>query len=414
MSGKNSQVNVGENLDGMFKEVYGDSLQRLVPECAILTKMIPFSEADKLGNQYHQPFMVTTENGITYAGNRPGVVRLNESVAASQVEAKVDSSVVYLRSQMSYDLAARAIGGKKAFAKATELMVDNMVESLAKRQEISLLYGGSGLATIESKEVSGSAANVKITSESWSHMWGGMENAQLDAYYNDRKIANLRGPLIIQSVDIDNRSLMLSGDPADLDQLVPDQKLYFRGAFEKEMVGIDGIISNRGRLFDLDSGKYSVLKSNLYSYSGPLTLANILSAVNKAVARGLNEKVTCFINPENFTGLALNEAALRRYDGSKEASNGFESIKFYASNGEIEIASHPFVKMGDAFILPPKQFKRIGVSDITMNLPGTDGKLFLNIPDLTCYELRAYYDLAVFGLPNKCVKMTRIPDKGGK
>lgn len=411
----NPETNTIKNMTGLFKEVYGTSITKLVPECAIITKKIPFREEEKLGNVYHQPLLVTSENGITYAGNRPGKIKLNSSSSASLVDAKIDSSTTYIRGQLSYDLAARACaGGKKSFAKATDLLVENMVESLAKRLELSFLYGRSGLGVIEKVEPSESVDNgeeavkVTLTKASWSHLWGGLENAELDTYSGQNKMAS---NVAINTIDMDGHSLVLTGTDKDLKALSADQHIYFRGSFQNEFMGLDGILASRGMLFDVDTRKYSVFRANHYAVNGPLSLAHILTAVNRGVARGLNEKVTCLINPERFTTLAVNEAALRRYDGTKEASNGFETIKFYSSNGEIEIMPHPFVKMGDSFILPLKRLKRIGVSDITMNLPGTPGEIFLHVPDMTCYEMRAYYEQALFiDQPAKCIKLTGITD----
>lgn len=34
-------------LTGLFKEVYGDSIENLIPEAAKLTKLIPFVQRDK-------------------------------------------------------------------------------------------------------------------------------------------------------------------------------------------------------------------------------------------------------------------------------------------------------------------------------------------------------------------------------
>ncbi len=41
-------------LDGLFKDVYGDSLKSLIPDFGILTKKIKFSTSEKLGRDFVQ------------------------------------------------------------------------------------------------------------------------------------------------------------------------------------------------------------------------------------------------------------------------------------------------------------------------------------------------------------------------
>jgi sporulation protein YlmC with PRC-barrel domain len=328
-------------------------------------------------------------------------------------DAQVVGSTYYIRGQLSYDAAARAIGSKKSFAKATDLLIENMVESLTKRLEIAFLYGGTGIGKIDSVVIDPddkSVATLIIQSLSWSAgIWGGLENTEFDIHAGTQKPINGRGSVILQSVDVDNRSLSVTGDPLDLAAIQQGNDIFFKRAYGEEFYGFDYIFQNKGKIFEIDASKYALFKSSVYPVNGPLSLEKILSATNRAVARGLNEKVTCYINPEKFTPLSVNEAGLRRYGGEKDAANGFETIKFYSSNGEIEVVPHPFVKWGDSFILPLKRVKRIGATDITFNMPGRGDEIFLHIQDETCYELRAMADQAIFPVtPAKCVKMSGI------
>ncbi len=48
--------NTVASLNGLFKEVYGDKVQNLVPDNVVLMNMIDFVPMDKqTGNLYHQP-----------------------------------------------------------------------------------------------------------------------------------------------------------------------------------------------------------------------------------------------------------------------------------------------------------------------------------------------------------------------
>lgn len=43
-----------QTLDGLYKDVYGDSLDSLLPDFSKLLKMIPFKEAKKTGRDFVQ------------------------------------------------------------------------------------------------------------------------------------------------------------------------------------------------------------------------------------------------------------------------------------------------------------------------------------------------------------------------
>ena len=49
-------ANTIQTLNGLFKEVYSDNLENLIPDGVKLLNSIPFAKRDgQLGNLYHQP-----------------------------------------------------------------------------------------------------------------------------------------------------------------------------------------------------------------------------------------------------------------------------------------------------------------------------------------------------------------------
>ena len=96
-------------LSGLFKESYGDDVMNLVPEVAKNVKMIPFVSRDKeLGNKYHQPVIVASEQGVTYAAADAGAFALEDSVSMTMQDAQIQGAQMLLRSAISYDSAARS------------------------------------------------------------------------------------------------------------------------------------------------------------------------------------------------------------------------------------------------------------------------------------------------------------------
>lgn len=413
------------NLTGLFKEAYGDTVENLIPESALITKAVPFVQRDKeTGNLYHQPVIVSNEHGVTYATVDAGAFALNTAISMQMKDAQISGAQILLRSSLSYDAASRASNSKKAFVKATELLVQNMMESMVNRLEIACLYGGSGLATCSSSaNTNATTTVVQISTASWATgIWLGKETCKIN-FYNGSSIISSGADSIftISSVNVADRKLTVTGTATGITALDSDlagagagvTKIFFNGAKTNEMNGLDTIITNTGTLFNIDASAYNLWKGNSYSAgSAALTMGKILSAVSLAVQRGLNEKVTVLLNPDTWTNVASDLAALRKFDGSyrrEVAENGVEAIKFYHQNGEIELRGWNIVKEGEGFIVPFKRVKRLGSTDMTFKTPGREDEIFLHLPDNAGYELRCYTDQAIFlETPARATKITSI------
>jgi hypothetical protein len=123
-----------DTLSGWFKELYASQEINLVPDAAWLTKNIPFKKSEAgLGNLYHQPVVLSQEQGFTYAGASAGAFALNSPVAAVLKDAQVQGAQLLLRSQIDYESLARAANSKGSFGEASKLLVKNMVDSISKR-----------------------------------------------------------------------------------------------------------------------------------------------------------------------------------------------------------------------------------------------------------------------------------------
>lgn len=414
-------------LTGLFKELYGDSQINLVPDHAKLQKMIPFVSRDKeTGNYYHQNVIVTQEHGISYAAADAGAFALNDSISLYTQDAKVQGSQMLIRSAMSYDTASKASNNKKAFVQATGMIVENLVESMAKRLEIELFYGQSatGLATVSTAASAASAVVATVTDATWAPgIWCGSENARVAVKVG----SDIKGPFYISAVDFANKTLTLkaavetngldagTGSLADIESQATAY-IFFLGQVAvadgattfRSMIGLDKMITTSGSIFNINNSTYSMWAGNSVTKTGQLTMGKILSALGDPIAKGLEEDVTCFVNPVTWQNLASDLAALRRFDSSykSEGKNGFSSLKYEAQNGMIEIVSHSCVKAGDCFVIPVKRFKRVGSQDISFKTPGREEDIFIHLQNNAGYELRAYSDQALF--PETLAKTLKI------
>ena len=397
-------------LAGNFKEVYGD-LHNLIPDTAKLMKMIPFKPKAKIGNEYVEAVKLTHEHGVTYSqsdNNAGALVTLTTPVPLTLLDAKVTSSAMLLRAQIGYDAFARAEGGDKvAFKDASELVVEDLLESITKRLEISILYGSSptgvGADTVLGGVVaSGVNFTITLTAAQWATgIWVGSENAHIGVYHGSTKM-DPTADMVITAIDVDARTItgtMSASDSAALNSYSAgntDLYIVFSGSYGNEMIGLDAAVLSASSLWNI-ANTYALWKANTYDVlAANLTMGKLQSAIQKAVQKGLDGDVNVVVNPATWATLNTDLAALRRFvEDSTEGELGVESIKYLYSGGKMDIVSYNLCKEGECFILPKKGVNRIGAADIGFKLPGGDNG-FLHVPDRMGYEFRLFSSQAFF------------------
>jgi len=397
-------------LQGNFKEVYGD-LHNLIPDTAKLMKLIPFKPKAKIGNEYVEAVKLTHEHGVTYSSsdnNAGALVTLATPIPLTLLDAKVTSSAMLLRAQIGYDAFARAEGGDKvAFKDASELVVEDLLESITKRLEISVLYGAStdGLSNVPIGGITNATGTLTIvcSAAQWATgIWVGSENAQLD-FYNGSSKLNTNGAGTITAVAPATYTLTVTINTSDASTIATSSasntvQLYFTGSYGNEMYGIDYVMSNTSAtLWNIAASSYALWTANTYDAgTAALTMGKLQSAIQSAVQKGLDGDVTVLINPATWANLNTDLAALRRFvEDSTEGELGVESIKYLYSGGKMDVVAYNLVKQSQAFIFPKKGVNRIGAADIGFKLPGGDNG-FLHVPDRMGYEFRLFSSQAFF------------------
>lgn len=406
------------SLNGLFKQVYGDSIVDAIPRTTILQKNIRFDKSKRLGDYYNFPVLLQDEQGATYGGQAGNAYTINAAIPMQTSNAQVRGSSFIINGILSYDAASRAVeDGAASFASATSLQMENMMSSHAKRREIEMLYGQapSGLGT-------GSAANVNSTTLTWtantgqwSYLWVGMKGAQLDAYKSGSQL-NTNAALVVSQVNVVAKTLTITGNATDIaaiDTASTGVILYFYGATGNEMVGVDSICVNTGTLFGISATTYDQWAANTFNVAGDLTYQLIGTAIAIAQGRGLDEDTDLLVSSLTWKFLNDNVVANRNFDFSydpKKAAQGSEVLEFHTQSGILRVHAHNFVKEGEAFLLPFDRFVRVGSSDISFNIPGSDdGRVFRQLETQAGYEVRSYSDFAIIcETPAKLVKLYGI------
>lgn len=422
------------DLNSLYKVAYASGVEDLLPWQAKLADMIEFVPSEmQNGKHYEQPVTLTAEQGFTYSLDTQSAYTLNDSIGMAMQSAVVPGADIVLDSTIGYNQAARASHNATSFKSVMGTKFENMLKSASHRLEIAMLYGNTAIASAALQSVATTdPLAIVIDTASWATgIWSGMENAQVVFVLaaDNTAVDSLRS-YTVERVDVENRTVYFgpgtAGTPGALNTLetaieANALNIHFYGSCSgsagtfayAEMAGLKKIITNSGSLFGINASDYDLWKGNSVTVSGQLTMAKVLSSVSKAVQRGLDEDVVCFVNPQTWADLASNLAALRRYDGSyskAEAKNGSKEIVYYGQNGEIKIISYNIVKEGDCFIFPVGKTLRIGARKLGLNDPTRqDEEIFFTIPGKAGVGVRAYTNQAIFvEAPAQCVYISGI------
>jgi hypothetical protein len=406
-----ASVNTKASLDSLFKYRVAKEVNNLVPQVAILQKMLgDLTPATKVGRKFLWPVALTLENGVTYGDGT--AFSYNDDVAGTYDEAEIESYPIVVKSRVSLSAANRMLDDEQTFITEMSLRSGNMKESLMKRLEIEIIHGKKGIGTIASQTGSGTTRALVLSDATWAAgIWGGMEGCLLECRNTGNTIQNADADIVLVSVDVENKTLNVSGDESDLDACGAADIIYFKGAYTNSFHGLRSQITNTGTLFGIAAGTYNLFAGNSYAVGGALTMTKVLKGAAKAVGKGgLAEDCVLLVSPVTYEGLNADLAALRMFDGSynaKKAEIGVEGIAYRAQFGKMTIVSHPYQHEGSAILIPEKGVKKIGAVDVNFGMGGDD--YFEKLEGSAGYQLLAQADWCVFiEKPSRAVIFTGI------
>src|SRR5690606_29147624 len=142
----------------LTKDVYGEGLVKLdefQDDNAIVQRMVKFSEAQKLGDEYVVNVQVTLDQGVTYYGADGGddTTALNARKVGQNKQARVRGHETIGRTGIANKAMEEAVSkGRAAFADATEVQLTSIKSTMQKRLELSLLQGQRGLGIVAAND----------------------------------------------------------------------------------------------------------------------------------------------------------------------------------------------------------------------------------------------------------------------
>lgn len=400
------------SLQALFKRRYVDGVANQLPSFAKLQGSIAFDAGNKTGDRYERAVMLRYPNGATYAGgsNLRTVYSYNNPVAGATQPAYVKPTEYTLREQIAYGLVSAAATSEQAFASAMDVIVMAMTEASAFHLETCLLYGGDSLGTSSAVGGSGTTGTFTVSKATWSAaLWSAAEGMEVDTY--DPTLTtqrNTNGAAQITGVDPATRILTIEyAAGADRTATLSGDVIVPRGAKGAWFDGINTLIANSAAgttVLGISPTTYGSWKANTFAAgSAALTFTKIAQAASAVAARGGAGPLTVLVSPWSWVDVMNDQAALRQYIGQTggEFENGADKLTYHGPNGgALNVEMHPLVKAGEAFIINYDDFKRVGDSEPTFNLPGrgsANNPMFLQeLSGSSGFEIRRWWSQAVF------------------
>lgn len=406
-----------------------DKIRDYVPDGCKLLKMLASKEISPDGREYLEPVCLTLENGATYGDDTD--FTYNDSVNGVYDEIQLESNPFVMQSRINLKAFNRLKKNEMAIGRRLAHRFVNLKKSTCKRAELAYWYGQSGLGRTETaKTAAGADVTIRMTPRTFAAgIWGGMQNAQFDIFADDNTSKLNTDPLTMKSVNVNNadtanvrKVVFTAKDGTEATSIAGNATscfLYFRGAKDKNMIGIDKqIITQTGTMFGISKDTYELFRGNVFPCGNTWTMSKILQGLSGALAiGGLDEDISVWMHHDAFTDLNIDEAALRRYDKSysgKSASRGNEGITFHYQGGSLTLKPHLYIKRGEAFAIPDRCFKRVGATDMEFltdtNEEGKGDKTYMTkLEQNAAYQVLYGYDHHIL-IPDivLCTKYTEL------
>jgi len=410
----NAKRSSSSEMEGFFKTRYGN-IQKLVPSMFTLQRIMPFNEAERIGDKYAEVALLQGEHGMTYAGAGDDAFALVASVPGQTKPTEVQGCQHVLKTRVGINAINSAKKrGETAFEGTMDMVVENANQSFRKRLEIDMFYGQKELAVVDSV----SSNTATIAAADWCPgIWAGSEGAVCSAH-TASWAASRAGDGVVSSVDIANRQVTFTTIPTST---AATDLLNFKGQVTAGTApawvtqkGLHSCLAEASTLFNIDV-TYSLWKPCSYAVgSVPITFSKVQKAIYQVQSKGYKGPMRLILNPTTWADLLDDEVALRRHNegGVRQYEVGAEGIKFYTACGVVTIEASLYCKEGHAFLLPEKgkgwSWRRIGASDVGFDtIKGTSQ--IERVADVAAYEFRLYDNEAIYtGRPGYSCLLTGI------
>ena len=330
-----------QDLNALFKEVYRDKVENLVPEGIQLLKDVPFSEKEKVGESLQVAVRASDKNNFTFTNDAISAVRLQQPIPSRYLTASVRPTTVVLQAQLSYQQAAKAASKRKSIEEGTQEIFSSLKLSMERRLEDAFFNGSADIMPIEEvlrtlgSPTKNPTVNLVVGTDlvrfinAMVPLWPEDEDTdriadtEIEIYrgadFNGKSNGGDEGDLIatgikIKSINADRRTITFDTTDATLipntgtnTQLHGPDIFRFirRGAVDHSVLGLEQILTKTtGNLYGISVADTSgYWKPGAYAVGGALTVDHIVKAAEVAVPNGLEGRVCLYINTAAFNAI---------------------------------------------------------------------------------------------------------------
>ncbi|MCA9339541.1 MAG: hypothetical protein KDA17_01380, partial [Candidatus Saccharibacteria bacterium] len=370
------------DIDGVLKPVF-DELQDVYKHNYPLQRDFGFA---KVGKERSFPVLVTMGHGATYDDGTGGAFSLANPIPAVTKEAKVTPTIIVDRQYAAWSAISRtAGGGEVAVTPALALVMSNLMDSHAYRQECSHMYGGQSLVRVTGISGTGTARVLTLDNASFAPgIVAKMQNAQIDCYDDSVGTTKINTNAVISvtnmSISDSDKTLTVSGNSTDLGALDTevgggDAHIFFANSKGLTSTGLATIAGSTGTLFNIAGGTYHMWQANNHTVNGQLSFGAGMAGLQKPFNRGVvGEDYTLYCSGASWHDLNNDAAALLQVPSQKDSFKiGTKEISYVSAIGSLTVKPSQFCKAGEAYAVLPRLLKRIGSAEVGKGVPGAPG-----------------------------------------
>ena len=418
-------------MGAILREIVDEAVAKIIPDHAVLQKMTPFNkDPEPQGLKHVQATLCRYPDGFSHVVAGTGPAELNPAKAGKIERAEVQSNSIYLVDTIDKDMIDRTKGdsgkfNKPAVKKATAVLFPALIAAAKREEEIVTLYGQSGRGKMSTPGSNCTTVTTNGPSQTqcvidkaeWGPgLWSGMEGTDLNLFDDGNNGAFL-GTMTIYSINMDTRALIFSTNNTTAIAAATGPVSFWRASTRKpvsgaaqltESIGMHGILTNTGTLFNINAALYNLYKSPQYAVGGvSLSVGKLMGMSSRASYNGTGSGAVFLVPIDSWTDLATTETTYRRWmdGGVGQLKIGPDALVFHGATGVLAVKAHPMLKRGYTMFLnlaansetPGGDIKRIG--DLEWEYDNTNGDVLHYVPGLSGYEIRLKCNKAVFANP---------------
>ncbi len=402
-----------EEAIGNFKIVNAEKIIDNTPAVAKLQDgSVNYSPGKRQGRLFRQPLVMSDGQAFTALGKDGEAFTLRAAKPTIVKEADVYTYSAMQANQVTIESIWQSGDTNQAFENQVNLVVNSMMKVMRTNQEMSGIYGQSGVGVVEGSPVNtgGNIWTVVVAAEAFARGWWPLK---LEADFQFFTTTTVRGTGLIGTVkdfNLQTRTITFDMAGTGANTIADGDDIWLAGTYGGtttyyEQLGLfEQITAQSGYFFGLPRATYPVTRGNAIDADGnPMSSDLLIQGLSDAKNRGLDDGVRCYVPTLAWNKLwSENAASTRRLDPGysvSKAQNGSRKFIYSLDIGDVEVIEHTLLKDSHAMMIPAKNVVWTGATrGPQTGLPQTPGvnNLFYVVPNTNYLQLNMFNSAQIF------------------